>query len=53
MTTVALALGLVLAFVFKPGVGMNVDPAQLDASGDERLRLERRASSPAAARSSS
>jgi aerobic C4-dicarboxylate transport protein len=31
VTTVALALGLVLAFVFKPGVGMNVDPATLDA----------------------
>ncbi|MDP9898019.1 C4-dicarboxylate transporter DctA [Variovorax ginsengisoli] len=32
LTTVALVMGLVLAFVFKPGVGMNVDPAQLDAS---------------------
>ena len=32
LTTVALALGLVLAFVFKPGVGMNVDPKMLDAS---------------------
>ena len=32
VTTVALALGLVLAFVFQPGVGMNVDPSQLDAS---------------------
>src|SRR5881398_574904 len=30
LTTVALALGLVLAFVFKPGVGMNVDPSKLD-----------------------
>ncbi|MDM0018348.1 C4-dicarboxylate transporter DctA [Variovorax saccharolyticus] len=31
LTTVALALGLVLAFVFEPGVGMNVDPSKLDA----------------------
>jgi aerobic C4-dicarboxylate transport protein len=31
LTTVALALGLVLAFVFKPGVGMNVDVTTLDA----------------------
>ena len=30
LTTVALALGLVLAFVFQPGVGMNVDPNTLD-----------------------
>jgi aerobic C4-dicarboxylate transport protein len=30
LTTVALALGLVLAFVFQPGVGMNVDPKALD-----------------------
>lgn len=32
LTTIALALGLVAAFVFKPGVGMNVDPHQLDAA---------------------
>jgi aerobic C4-dicarboxylate transport protein len=31
LTTVALGLGLVLAFVFQPGVGMNVDPKALDA----------------------
>jgi len=31
VTTVALALGLVLAFVFQPGAGMNVDPKTLDA----------------------
>ena len=30
VTTIALALGLVLAFVFQPGVGMNVDPKALD-----------------------
>src|SRR5476649_2882775 len=30
LTTVALALGLVLAFVFQPGVGMNVDVKTLD-----------------------
>jgi len=32
LTTIALAMGLVLAFVFKPGVGMNVDPRALDAT---------------------
>jgi aerobic C4-dicarboxylate transport protein len=31
LTTIALAMGLVLAFVFEPGVGMNVDPGKLDA----------------------
>src|SRR5208283_3283340 len=31
MTTVALAVGLVLAYVLRPGVGMNVDPSTLDA----------------------
>lgn len=30
VTTVALALGLLFAFVFQPGVGMNVLPASLD-----------------------
>lgn len=30
MTTIALALGIVLAFVFGPGHGMNVNPASLD-----------------------
>ena len=32
VTTVALGLGLLLAFVFQPGAGMNVDPRQLDAA---------------------
>jgi aerobic C4-dicarboxylate transport protein len=32
LTTLALALGLVLAYVFEPGVGMNVDPKALDPS---------------------
>ena len=32
VTTIALGLGLLLAFVFQPGVGMNVDPKTLDAS---------------------
>lgn len=32
VTTIALALGIVLAYVFQPGAGMNVDPASLDAS---------------------
>ncbi|MFC3108132.1 C4-dicarboxylate transporter DctA [Undibacterium arcticum] len=32
VTTIALALGLVLAFVFHPGEGMNINPDSLDAS---------------------
>lgn len=32
VTTIALGLGLVMAFVFQPGVGMNVDPKALDAA---------------------
>jgi aerobic C4-dicarboxylate transport protein len=32
VTTIALVLGLVLAFWFQPGVGMNVDPKALDPS---------------------
>ena len=32
VTTIALGLGLLLAFVFQPGVGMNVDPKALDAN---------------------
>ncbi len=31
VTTIALLIGLVLAFVFQPGAGMNVDPKLLDA----------------------
>jgi aerobic C4-dicarboxylate transport protein len=31
MTTIALALGIVLAFLFGPGHGMNIDPSKLDA----------------------
>src|SRR6201985_3540834 len=31
MTTVALTLGIVLAYAFGPGHGMNIDPATLDA----------------------
>jgi aerobic C4-dicarboxylate transport protein len=32
MTTVALALGVILAFVVGPGRGMNIDPSKLDAA---------------------
>ncbi|CAN7747351.1 C4-dicarboxylate transporter DctA [Pseudorhodoferax sp. LjRoot39] len=32
LTTLALVLGLVLGYVFQPGVGMNVDPKALDPS---------------------
>jgi aerobic C4-dicarboxylate transport protein len=31
MTTIALVVGLVLAFLFAPGHGMNIDPSMLDA----------------------
>ncbi|HTT11569.1 MAG TPA: C4-dicarboxylate transporter DctA [Burkholderiaceae bacterium] len=31
-TTIALALGIALAYLFQPGVGMNINPASLDAS---------------------
>jgi aerobic C4-dicarboxylate transport protein len=30
VTTIALALGVVLAYAFAPGVGMNIDPSSLD-----------------------
>lgn len=32
VTTIALALGIVLAYVFQPGTGMNVNPRSLDIS---------------------
>jgi len=32
VTTIALALGIALAYLLQPGVGMNIDPASLDAS---------------------
>ena len=32
VTTIALGLGLLLAFAFQPGAGMNVDPRNLDAA---------------------
>ncbi|MFO1107968.1 MAG: C4-dicarboxylate transporter DctA [Bradyrhizobium sp.] len=31
VTTIALFLGIVLAYAFQPGVGMNIDPKSLDA----------------------
>jgi aerobic C4-dicarboxylate transport protein len=30
LTTIALALGVVLAYAFAPGLGMNIDPSKLD-----------------------
>ena len=33
LTTLALVIGLVVANVVKPGAGMGIDPAQIDASG--------------------
>jgi aerobic C4-dicarboxylate transport protein len=38
VTTVALAIGLVVANVLQPGVGMHVDPASLDATSIEAYR---------------
>src|SRR5262245_37126652 len=32
VTTIALALGIALAYLFQPGVGMNIDPKSLDSS---------------------
>ncbi|MFO1075073.1 MAG: C4-dicarboxylate transporter DctA [Geminicoccaceae bacterium] len=32
LTTLALFIGIVLAYAFQPGVGMNINPASLDAS---------------------
>ncbi|WP_336491491.1 dicarboxylate/amino acid:cation symporter [Methylobacterium nigriterrae] len=32
VTTLALALGIVLAYLFEPGLGMNVNPASLDGA---------------------
>ncbi len=32
VTTIALVLGIALAYLFQPGVGMNIDPKSLDAS---------------------
>ena len=32
MTTIALLLGIALAYLFQPGIGMNIDPKSLDAS---------------------
>ena len=38
LTTVALILGLLVANGLQPGAGMNIDPAQLDASSVEAYR---------------
>ena len=32
LTSIALVLGIALAYIFQPGVGMNIDPRSLDAS---------------------
>lgn len=31
VTSIALILGIIVAYVFKPGVGMNIDITHLDA----------------------
>jgi aerobic C4-dicarboxylate transport protein len=38
LTTLALAIGLVVANAAQPGAGMHIDPATLDASGVEQYR---------------
>jgi aerobic C4-dicarboxylate transport protein len=38
LTTLALVIGLIVANVLKPGAGMNIDPAQIDASGIEQYQ---------------
>lgn len=35
VTTLALIIGLIVAHVFQPGAGMNIDPASLDTKGIE------------------
>jgi aerobic C4-dicarboxylate transport protein len=52
VTTIALALGLVLAYLFHPGVGMNVDPSSLDPAAMSAY-VDMPTSSRAAARSTS
>src|SRR5437868_11844311 len=37
MTTVALIVGLLLAYIFGPGHGMNIDPSTLDSEGAQYL----------------
>ena len=41
MTTVALVVGLLLAYLFGPGHGMNIDPSTLDAKALIELRRQR------------
>src|SRR6202042_585553 len=38
MTTIALTVGLILAFLFAPGHGMNIDPSTLDAKALSNYR---------------
>lgn len=33
LTVISLIIGLVSVYLFKPGVGMNIDPAQLNTKG--------------------
>ena len=53
LTTLALLIGIVLAYAFKPGVGMNIDPRSLDASRDGDLRRPRGRAQAAASPTSS
>ena len=41
ITTVALMLGIALAYYFEPGVGMNIDPKTLDAKALSGFSLRR------------
>jgi aerobic C4-dicarboxylate transport protein len=40
ITTIALAIGILLAYVFQPGVGMNIDPNSLDPNESYTLRSQ-------------
>ncbi len=40
MTTIALCVGLLLAFLFAPGHGMNIDPVDARRQGAQQLRRQ-------------
>ncbi len=49
VTTIALVLGVVLAYTFQPGVGMNIDPKIAGRQGDRAASPRPRRRCPAAA----
>jgi aerobic C4-dicarboxylate transport protein len=46
LTALALIVGLVVVFAFRPGAGMNIDPAHLDASSIAAIRKQAAPLSP-------